>query len=347
MVCFLSKHQKSGIFYLWYTKEDGKRNKVSTKTKDKVEAEIFKASFIPNQKKELKIVDDEPISFIEYRNQFIDSIKDDYSSGTIELYQQTFKQFFIIIGNKPLRDISKDDIITFKKARLNTCKKVTINIDLRNLRSFLNVAVEEKLIEKNPLTNDLLFDVDETPIKFFSEEQINKVLNQIQCNHKRNIYKFAIQTGMRLSEILFLQYSDLNLEEMTIRITNKDNFRVKTGEIRYLPLTPNLLELIDLKYIDKPDTYIFGKLDNNKIQPYTSGYISCKFKKYCKRAKVPHYLHFHSLRHTFITEQIKRKTPIKMVQLMAGHKDIETTNKYIHLQTEDLREYMSSGVMNL
>jgi site-specific recombinase XerD len=63
-----------------------------------------------------------------------------------------------------------------------------------------------------------------------------------------------------------------------------------------------------------------------------------QFKKYLRILGIHEKYHFHCLRHTFITNLIKKGVNINFVKEIAGHTDIETTMNYIHIVTEDLRK---------
>lgn len=93
MVCFLSK-TKSGIFYLYYKKNENENiNKISTRTKDKFEAESFKANF-KNKLKETTDENPQEVTFLEYSNTFMNRNKDNYSSGNDRKDRTLFLEFY-------------------------------------------------------------------------------------------------------------------------------------------------------------------------------------------------------------------------------------------------------------
>ena len=69
-------------------------------------------------------------------------------------------------------------------------------------------------------------------------------------------------------------------------------------------------------------------------------YVSKRFLHYARLAKLPDRIHFHSLRHTYITWMIEQGIPVPIVQKLAGHADITTTMGYAHLASDSLTAAM-------
>ena len=158
-----------------------------------------------------------------------------------------------------------------------------------------------------------------------------------------NIIHFGIYTGCRLNELLNLQWEDLDLNDRIIRIRNKEDFKTKTGKARTIPICGKLLITINkmitvngnIINFHNPDTYIFSHSNNIR---YTSSSVTHKFKYYIRKAKLPEKFHYHCLRHTFITNCIKRGININYVQALAGHSELKTTLGYTHIGIEDLKK---------
>lgn len=79
---------------------------------------------------------------------------------------------------------------------------------------------------------------------------------------------------------------------------------------------------------------MFGK---SRLYKYDKSYISKKFKNLLRQLDFPERFHFHCLRHTFITQLVKKGVNIYDIKQLAGHSCIETTELYMHTVTEDLR----------
>jgi len=171
--------------------------------------------------------------------------------------------------------------------------------------------------------------------RIFENEQIDLITNRINYTPFKNFILFGLYTGCRLSEILNLEWTDIDLNNRTITIRNKVNFKTKSGKIRRIPISDKLLVVIKEMNIITHGGYIFR---NELDLPFTKDAITKRFKNILKNAALPDYFHFHCLRHTFITNLIKKGVSIYLVKELAGHADIKTTIGYTHIVTDDLRD---------
>ncbi len=80
--------------------------------------------------------------------------------------------------------------------------------------------------------------------------------------------------------------------------------------------------------------YVFAKSDGRRFE---ADFVSHKFKKYIRRARLPESIHFHSLRHTFGSLLAQAGVPIFDIQKLLNHRSISTTQIYSHLSPEHLR----------
>lgn len=141
----------------------------------------------------------------------------------------------------------------------------------------------------------------------------------------------------RLNEIVNLQCENIDLQHRIIYIKHKVDenktliFRTKTNENRQLPINDALLKMLAGFY--KLVGFVFCQNNGNKFE---KDYISKVFKRELRRLDYSESLHFHSLRYSFITNLIKNNVNIYFVKELAGHKNIQTTLKYIHTNKDDL-----------
>ena len=143
---------------------------------------------------------------------------------------------------------------------------------------------------------------------------------------------------MRLGEILNLEWKDILFGERLIKILNKDNYTIKTGKVRTVPISDKLLVALmemNQNYRESCKSFLFQSYNG---KPFDKSFITQKFKYFVKKAGLNETLHFHNLRHTFITELLRKSVSIYKVQILAGHSSIKTTEGYAHLVVDDLRE---------
>ena len=108
-----------------------------------------------------------------------------------------------------------------------------------------------------------------------------------------------------------------------------------------------VVEIVKRRYsgdIANKEQYIFGKLPNVK---FSDSWISHSFKKAILKSKLDEGLHFHSLRHSFCSNLVKKNVNLRVIMQLAGHKDYFTSMRYSHLQNNDLIEAIHSFDKNI
>lgn len=335
---FISKGYK-GNYYLYYKQANGKLSKVSCKTKLKKEANEFLRNF--NITAQPKVVRNELLDLENFAKEINRYTKENFRTSTQSIYKNAMSNFISNIGNKPILLITSNDIERFKSERIKQVNKTTANIDLRTLKASFNLAVQWKLINENPCKEIKQFKIEEKEILSFTDEEIKLLINSIKNVRIKRIIKFALHTGCRISEIVNLEWKDLDYKEKVLVIRNKEGFYTKSGKNRKIPLTNNILEIItELKEVkDKvvriENDYLFVKENGNN---YDRTNLSMEFKSCIRKIGLSEKYNFHCLRHTFLTKLIKAGININYVKELAGHSSINTTMNYIHIVSEDLRE---------
>lgn len=333
---FLSK-RKNGYYYLFYKDEQtGIQRKVSTKTKSKTKAKKFFVNF----KKGVLLVKPSSINLIHLQDVVLNYVKVNLKLTTCQLYKRAFKEFIKILGNRNINNVLYQDIEYFKQVRFQKVKSVTINIELRTLKASFNLARRLDYINYNPFIGVKQFSEPQKEKMIFTEKEINIFLDGIDNPLFKNLVLIDLYTGLRLSELLNLQWKDVILDERILKIVNKDNHITKTGKIRTIPISDKLFVLLKMMKSEvcedvTENLYLFQSFTN---KPFDKSFVSRKFKFYVKKAKLPEHLHFHNLRHTFITQLIRKGVSIYKVKILAGHSSLKTTEGYTHLYVDDLRD---------
>jgi site-specific recombinase XerD len=152
----------------------------------------------------------------------------------------------------------------------------------------------------------------------FIKEQLSKIEN---LKHK-TILSLTFSVGLRVSEVINLKIEDIDSKRMIIHIKN-----AKGRKDRIVPLSQNILQLLREYYKEyKPNTYLFNGQNNLK---YSSG--SCN--KIVKRYLGEEY-HIHQLRHSCFTNLLENGTDLRIIQKIAGHNNVKTTEIYTHVSNQ-------------
>ncbi len=344
---FLSRDRQR-VFHIYYSHPvSGKRTKKSTKTtvRTKAENELDKfmrnlgsASLAQVLPRDLRIKDLELLLFSANSNT--------KSLKSHELNKLAFKHLIAVIGNKFIHEITKVDADIFVNCMVEKVAKTTLNIYLRQLKWSFSRSVIYDLIPYNPFQNVKQIIVPDKLRPNITEDDISKLISTMDDPFMIRLTKFAFLTAMRLSEIINLQWSDLDFEKNTILIQNKSNFVTKTRKNREIALTPSIRDLLtkslgsqneNVVRFRNPEFYVFGNRNGFRFTP---NYISHKFKKYVRKSELDPKICFHVIRHGSLTAMSLNGMPIHVLQEIAGHSEISTTEKYLHTNLKTITQYM-------
>lgn len=218
----------------------------------------------------------------------------------------------------------------------------SIQGDVRAIKAFWSWLLYQGYIEDNTLAKYPLPKVPKTIIKTLTIEQIRLLLKTIDKNSTvgtRNycILMLLIDTGMRISEVTGIQIADLNLSKCLVKIIGKGQ---KERVIPFSHFTSKEL----IKYI-KHYRSDLCKLESPYLFPVSHGHhvrvnaIQQAIKRLAKKAELYDIKCYpHIFRHTFATMFLAKGGNAVILKEMMGHEDFQTTQKYIHLQPEDLQK---------
>ena len=144
----------------------------------------------------------------------------------------------------------------------------------------------------------------------------------------------ALTTGLRISELISLRWSDMELDSGRCHVK-----RAKGGKDRVIFIKPSILsELVDLA--DKISDHTGRVFKTLKGQPVKDAYLRRMIARKASVAGINKRVYFHLLRHTYLTRLYSRTKDLRLVQEVAGHPDISTTQIYTHISGEDVRQAM-------
>ena len=214
------------------------------------------------------------------------------------------------------------------------------------LKQMLKDAVKLNYLVRSPLEG--MKEIKEPPrsLSYWMPEHIQKFLNTNKDSPYCPICALALNTGMRIGELLGLCWDKVNLTERRIeiaRIRNADGFRetTKTGIIRHLPLNDAAFKILsNLAKTKRNATFVFT---NRKGRPISASYIADNyFKKAIERAQVPK-IRFHDLRTTYASNFVMAGGDIFVLSKLLGHSKVEiTAKKYAALHPNFMKEVVQT-----
>lgn len=178
--------------------------------------------------------------------------------------------------------------------------------------------------------DDFKVKIPKTLPPFTKDEEIKQLLEAVENkrSHKKSIIRdillieLALNSGMRRGELANLEVKDIHPDLLVIR-------EGKGGKDRIIPLVPAMAKRLQ--------NYAKTKQPNEKVFCLKAPSISNKIKQFAKKAGLSD-LHTHSLRHKFATDLLVKGANIRVVQELLGHENLATTQVYLSITDEHLKE---------
>jgi len=237
----------------------------------------------------------------------------------------SIKHLVAFFANKYVHEMRALDVEKYKIQRLQKVSPATVNRELACLKHIYTKAKEWGKVSESPASKVKLLRERNRRLRYLEEEEIKRLYNA--CSEDlRPIVAVALNTGMRIGEILSLKWGDIDFRGRIIYIMDS-----KSGEKREVPLNRTLyVALLGVrKHRDSP--FVFCGKDGKPRKD-----IRGAFKAALKKAEIEDF-RFHDLRHTFASHLVMRGVDIKTVQELLGHKTMEMTLRYSHLSPDHKR----------
>ena len=314
---FLSKRNNK-IYYLYYRDFDGIRRKVTTKSKTKKSALKFLNGFNLRGHNG----DKESLTFKQFQFEYLKYASPILKPKSILAVTSTFKFYIKYFGNIQINKLSTREIESI-------ISHVIVNTSIWSakkyysvMRAAFNKALSWELIESNPFSKIKPPKTPELNHIIFTKDDFKKLIGVTEQIIFKDIFTFAVLTGMRLQEILNLKWEYIDFSKGIINITNTETFKTKNLKNRKVPLNNQVVELLKSK--ENKEGYIFSFTGRN----INGDYVSKRFKQSVRLAGLDERYHFHSLRHTFATWMIESNVNIYAVSKILGHQSVTTTQKF-------------------
>lgn len=275
------------------------------------------------------------------------------------------------LGNILLKDLKPEQVQIYYNQKLKNGrvdKSTRPDLSVRTIRYIhtilkqaLEQAVKNQYIDKNIASLTSIPPKKKKEVRVLSVEEQKHFLEHL-CNIRlRAAFQLALASGVRLGELLALQWSDINFEEGTIHITKSlrriktfdKNSSTKTAIIfqepktesgkRYIPIPPSiLLSLKEHKKKQNEEKLLLGEcyMDNNLVfctefgKPLEPRNFTRLFYSITKKSNLEG-VNFHALRHTYATRLLEANEHPKVVQELLGHSSITMTlDIYSHVMPD-------------
>ena len=198
------------------------------------------------------------------------------------------------------------------------------------LRACLNQAVEERIIQTNPILGVERFKEAEGTRMYLTIEEV-KTLAQTECEYPniKRAFLFSCLTGLRRSDVLRLKWGDVHKQDGYTRIIFTQK---KTGGLEYLDISAQASELLGER--GKPNDNVFTDI-------HSPSCTNEAIKRWVLRAGINKEITFHCARHTFAVMMLDLGTDIYTVSKLLGHRELSTTQRYAKVLDKNKQKAVS------
>ncbi len=263
------------------------------------------------------------------RQRMIDDLRiRNYSPRTIETYTWCVARFAKHFGRSPAQ-LGPEHIREYQIHLVHT-KHTSwgiFNQTVCALRFLYRVTLgRPELIEHIPYPKQ----EKKLPV-VLSREELARFVDAIANLKHRTILMTMYATGLRLSEALGLRVSDIDSDRMLVRVQQG-----KGKRDRYVPLSSTLLgQLRDYWQTYRPKSWLFpGGRPDRPLSPCSVQRASARARV---KAQIAKPVTTHTMRHCFATHLLEAGTDLRTIQLLLGHRSLNTTAVYLHVATSALQ----------
>jgi len=324
-------YKRKDIWYVDYHYKDRRFRKRIGKSK-KIAEFALKDIEVKITKDELGILK-RKVRIEKFIAEYLAYIKVNKRGKTANRYREIIEHFRNFTQENKiiiLSEIEPSFIEKYKQERLKAIKPITVNYELRLLKAFFTQALKNNYIKDNPVVDIERLKVTSKQPRFFVKEELREVL--IHCQ-KRDypVFLTLASTGLRLGELINLEWTDVGLERRLITIKVKDFWEPKNSKPRAIPMANKLVEV--LKELKRDSRWVFTTRKGNQLN---KNHLRERLVKVCMKIGIEP-ANIHTFRHTFASHLVMKGVDLPTVQKLMGHSDIKTTMIYAHLAPEHLK----------
>ncbi len=341
--------KRGSVWHLVWIDADGKQHKKTTriKVKDDPDGKIAKQiqrDHDSRQAKQLAGLEDQPVTIKEGLEKYLQTLR-----RSSKEYQRDSKaralrliSFFKALGVSFFDQIDPKHINQLIDARAGQgVANKTIKYDIDQLKAAAKLAnksrsVKPILFESWPSISRTTSEKPET-VGAYSFDEVMQLLDylaekttQKQCYHWHDPVKLLAFTGCRWGELVALKVGDVLLKSTPpmIRIESHKTARSRREQHRFIEVHPEILPLLKKLCAGKsPGDLVIEAPDRHNINRI--------LQRACEKLGI-RYRRLHGFRHFWITTLLSAGVPISIVMTMAGHRNLATTQGYLHIDPKQV-----------
>lgn len=282
--------------------------------------------------------------------QFVDMLtyEKHFSTHTLNAYQLDLNEFNDFLQSEHLslesfeyKDARRYLAFLYDKGH----KRTSVSRKISTLRSLYQYWMSVDSDIQNPFILLVHPKKEHHLPSFFYEEEMEKLFKTLDDGKKTNIRDRVIlellyATGIRVSELVHIQMSDIDLNYAFVKVLGKGNKEriVPFGEYCQSAIVDYIEQFRRQMHLDHNFLIV-----NMRGKPITERGVRYALNEIVKRTQGVYHIHPHKLRHTFATHLLNQGADMRSVQSLLGHESLSTTSQYTHVTKDQLRKvYLSA-----
>lgn len=276
---------------------------------------------------------------------FLEFIKSDkkLSKNTLESYQRDILQYQEYLEEKKIdyKEVNNENVLGYLDYLKGLDKKAsTISRHLASIRLFYQYLLKNKIVKEDPTRGIQSPKIEKKAPSVLSSQEVSLLLEQpngegLKSIRDKAMLEVAYATGMRVTEIISLNVSDIDIESSLVTCKNENKQRIiPLGKLslsalkEYMTIArPNMIK-------DDNETALFVNVNGKRLT--RQGFWKI-IKFYKEQAHITKDITPHVLRHSFATHLLQNGADLKSIQTMLGHSDISSTQVYMQFQDDSLK----------
>ena len=265
------------------------------------------------------------------------------SANTVSSYMRDLRQFASYVEERQLTPqvITQSNVSTYLDYLSGQGKSpATVSRSLASIKGFLNYLVAQGVIDKNPASQVATAKAEKKLPQVLTGKEVERLLAQPKCTDMKGyrdkaMLELLYATGIRVTELISLNYTDVNLAGSFIRCESK-------GKERIIPLYPAAVDALAV-YMQNIRPKMIADINEQALFVNVSGDRMSRqgfwkiVKSYQEKAHIEKDITPHTLRHSFATHLLENGADLRSIQEMMGHSDISSTQVYAQLVKQQLK----------
>ncbi|MDR1737143.1 MAG: site-specific integrase [Oscillospiraceae bacterium] len=269
------------------------------------------------------------------------------SFGTYKNYKLYVDKHIVpALGRLKLDEVRPAHIQKFYKDKSELSASARHHLHIA-VAAIFETAMDNGFCTSNPAKKADWGGLKKKEVDVFSETEIKNILEFAKTHPDGHLVTLLLYTGLRMGELLALQWSDIDKENGIIKVERSVARKegggyiiktTKTDKARCVAISPNLQSVLDS--VPRRGLFVLTTENGNH-------YLERSFARYYEKFftdlnaalgdNTVRYMSPHKCRHTFATYMLKGGADLRAVQTLLGHSAISTTEIYTHVDTSDLK----------